>query len=292
MGKIKIKDLNPYFNKRGADCSAFIEIQNLLANSIKISNVDFITEARIKKHLFDGYIGYDKLRNNWCNVYGTGVDRYGQPTSLIFVYENGETYTRPASYKPELYGAYIIKATPLNFSFNEMIRRTTDIMAECDISIEQNIKACRTPFIAVLKDPETKLSLELALEQKQDGKPALLVSPELGEALQGIELKTDLIIEDIAKFKYDERDRLLNKIGILTANTDKKERVQVGEVNATINQCSDYIYLLIDTFNKQMESYGLDFRMSFNGAMEELFEDNQSEQKGEENGNQERNDIE
>ena len=38
MGKSKIKDLNPQFNKSGVNYSAFIEIQNLLANAIKISN--------------------------------------------------------------------------------------------------------------------------------------------------------------------------------------------------------------------------------------------------------------
>lgn len=280
MGKLKIKDLNPIHRKRGVDYSAFSEIQNLLANAIKISNVDyvtgtlsnvdFITESIIKKYLFDGYVGYDKVRNVWCNVYGTGINKQGNPTQLIFVYENGETFTRPAYYEPDEFGAYIIKATPLYFSFNQMIKWSTDLMSECDISILQNIKACRTPFVAVLKNEDLKLSLEQAIEQQQNGKPVILVDPELGEALSGQEFKTNYLVDKLSTFKYDERDRILNKIGILTANSDKKERVQVGEVEANITQCTDYIYMLIDTFNKQMESYGLDFKMSFNGSLEEL----------------------
>lgn len=276
MGKtIKIKDLNPECKKSGVKYSAFSEIQNLLANAIKISNVDFTTESIIKRYLFNGYVGYDKLRGVWCNVYGTGVNRQGNPTSLIFVYENGETFTRPAYYEPNDYGAYFIKATPLPFSFNNMIKTTTDTMHECDISIDQNIKATRTPFTAILKNEDLRLSLEHAIEQKKDGKPVLLVSPELGEALAGVEFKTQYVVDKLATFKYDERDRLLNKIGIMSANTDKRERVQVGEVNATLNQCTDYIYLLIDTFNKQMEDYGLNFEMSFNGALEELYLQNE-----------------
>lgn len=270
MGKLKIRDLNPFHKKSGVDYSAFPEIQNLLANAIKISNVDFTTETIIKRYLFDGCVGYDKVRDVWCNVYGTGINRQGNPTQLIFVYENGETFTRPAYYEPDEFGAYIIKATPLPFSFNQMIKWSTDLMAQCDISILQNIKACRIPFVAVLKNEDLKLSLEQAIEQQQNGKPVILVDPELGDALSGQEFKTNYLADKLSTFKYDERDRILNKIGILTANSDKKERVQVGEIEANVNQCTDYIYMLIDTFNKQMESYGLDFKMSFNGALEEL----------------------
>ena len=73
----------------------------------------------------------------------------------------------------------------------------------------------------------------------------------------------------------------------MSANIDKKERVQVGEVNTTINQATDYIYLLIDTFNKQCESYDLPFKMSCNGSIEELYlkdiDENKTSQEGVEN---------
>ena len=62
-------------------------------------------------------------------------------------------------------------------------------------------------------------------------------------------------------------------MGILTANTDKRERVQSAEVNAKLGEASDYIYLLIDNFNRQATSYGLPFRAVYNGSMEEIYED-------------------
>lgn len=76
----------------------------------------------------------------------------------------------------------------------------------------------------------------------------------------------------------------MNKLGIMSANIDKKERVQVGEVNATIGQCEDYIYLLIDTFNKQMVTYNIPYKMSFNGSMEELYINNENENENETGG--------
>ena len=57
----------------------------------------------------------------------------------------------------------------------------------------------------------------------------------------------------------------------MTANINKKERVQSAEVNATIGQATDYIYMLIDTFNKQMDAYALPFKMELNGALEEIY---------------------
>jgi hypothetical protein len=75
----------------------------------------------------------------------------------------------------------------------------------------------------------------------------------------------------VEQYRTIIRDRLLNKLGIMSANINKRERVQVGEVNATVGQCVDYIYLWIDTFNAQMKDYGLPYRMELNGALEELY---------------------
>ena len=47
--------------------------------------------------------------------------------------------------------------------------------------------------------------------------------------------------------------------------------MQSAEVNASLGQASDYIYMLIDNFNKQCDSYGLPYKMTFNGSMEEIY---------------------
>ena len=80
------------------------------------------------------------------------------------------------------------------------------------------------------------------------------------------------ILSDMRKI-----DAMLDaEVGIPNANTDKKERVQSAEVNANLGQASDYIYLLIDTFNKQADTYGLPFEMKFNGSMEEIYLNNEN----------------
>ena len=103
-----------------------------------------------------------------------------------------------------------------------------------------------------------------------------MVSENLGDALKSVDTSVNYVADRILTIRDAERDRLLNKLGIMSANINKRERVQVGEVNATVGQCEDYIYLMIDTFNKQMETYGLPFEMRLNGSLEALYDDSDS----------------
>ena len=91
----------------------------------------------------------------------------------------------------------------------------------------------------------------------------MVVSEELGEGLKAISVNTTYLVDKFEQARDAERDTLLNKLGILTSNVNKRERVQSAEVNATLGQATDYIYLLIDTFNKQCETYALPSKSIF-----------------------------
>ena len=167
-------------------------------------------------------------------------------------------------------------------------------MDDCDLAMIQNIGACKTPFVISAKDGDTKLTLLQAIRQKENGEPVIMVDSDFGDSLKVIDFKPEFMADKFQMMREDERDKLLNKLGIMSANTDKRERVQVGEVNATLAQCTDYLYLLIDTFNRQMQDYGLDFKMIPNSSTNELyakdFEENEETEEttdikeGEENG--------
>lgn len=281
MAKVKIKDLNPArFNACGS-FSRYDEYFNLLMNAIKIvykstgKQIDFTEETFTKNALLElGSVGYDKINKKWYYVYGEGIDQLGNPTRLVFVTANGRTYSRKAYYDKNEDGAYFIKALPISMTMSSLIRYTTSFMENCDNAIRQNVEACKTPYIVVVRDENLKLSYEQAIQQKQEGQAVVLVSEELSEGLKSIPIKVDFLADKFMEVRDKERDTLLNKLGILTANIDKKERVQSSEVNATLGLASDYIYLLIDTFNKQMESYDIDYKMEFNGAMEEIYLNN------------------
>ena len=279
MAKKKFRDLarvNPF---GACGPSLYEEYKALLMNAVKITLLPAHIERFVKSCLIENnQVGFDSITRRWAIAYGEGVNEYWLPTTITFFFPNNKnSYQRPAFYEPARNGAYLIRALPTDTSFAAIIRATTDEMRECDVSIRQNLKATRTPFIAVVKDEDTRLSLLTAIEQKEDGKPAIITSADVFDGLKGVAFDTPYIVDKVEQYRTIIRDRLLNKLGIMSANINKRERVQVGEVNATVGQCVDYIYLWIDTFNKQMEDYGLPYRMRLNGALEELYTEGENE---------------
>ena len=279
MAKRKIKDLNPISICRANGVySRFEEYFNLLMNAVKVvsaqgeASINYEEETFLKRGLFEnGSMGYDKITKKWYYVYGLGLNDDGDPTELCFVTANGKTFTRPAYYDNKDDGAYKVDALPINMSMSQMIKATTDFMINCEMAMTQNLEACKTPYIVVCKNENLRLSFETALQQKQTGQAVVVVNEELGDGLKAVDIGVTYLVDRFAEARDTERDTLLTKLGILTANIDKKERVQSAEVNATLGQASDYIYMLIDNFNKQCESYGLPYKMIFNGSMEEIY---------------------
>lgn len=278
--KVKIKDLNPASNKPYGVYSRFDEYFNLLMNAVKVvsastgEEINYAVETFIKRGLFEnGAMGYDKMLNKWFYVYGEGLNELGNPTNLIFVTANGRTLSRKAYYEDDIDGAYKVDALPVPMSMAQLIKATTTFMENCEVAMRQNLEACKTPYIVVCKNKDLQLSFEQALQQKQEGQAVVVVSEELGESLKAINIGVDFLVDKFSEARDQERDTLLNKLGIMTANINKRERVQSAEVNATLGQATDYIYLLIDTFNKQCEAYGLDFKMMLNGSLEEIYLD-------------------
>lgn len=278
MGKKKIRDLRPHslFDECGTE-SQYEEYKALLMNAVSITGLPAHIENFVKSCLIENNcVGFDQITRRWAIAFGAGLNEYWLPTLINFFFPNAEgrkslSYQRPAFYEPAQDGAYLIRALPADISFREIMERTLKIIRECDKSIKQNLIATRTPFAAVVKDDNTKLSLLQAVQQKEDGSPAVVVNADIAEGLKSIRFDVEYIVDKVATFRDMERDRLLNKLGIMSANINKRERVQVGEVNATVGQCVDYIYLWIDTFNKQMEEYGLPQRMQLNGSLEDLY---------------------
>ena len=295
MAKRKIKDLNPISICRANGVySRFEEYFNLLMNAVKVvsaqgeASINYEEETFLKRGLFEnGSMGYDKITKKWYYVYGIGLNDDGDPTELCFVTANGKTFTRPAYYDNKDDGAYKVDALPINMSMSQMIKATTDFMINCEMAMTQNLEACKTPYIVVCKNENLRLSFETALQQKQTGQAVVVVSEELGDGLKAVDIGVTYLVDRFAEARDTERDTLLTKLGILTANIDKKERVQSAEVNATLGQASDYIYMLIDNFNKQCDSYGLPYKMLFNGSMEEIYLNDNDD-----NGDIDVNDIE
>ena len=83
--------------------------------------------------------------------------------------------------------------------------------------------------------------------------------------------ETPFLADKFNEMKKEYRNEFLSRLGIMTANTMKRERVQTAEVNAGMGEAVDLIYTVIDFWNKQAESYGLEkYKMTYNGVSEAI----------------------
>ena len=287
MASVRVKDL-PNVEGGGVSRPLYTKAEylNLLANAVTIEGLDFKKARYVIKLLIDeGAVGYDSITDRFYKISEIGKDEEGDPIKGMFYAQNNKKFTRTLSYEPKEDGAFYIRALPYGeVTLREIVEQSCDFIALCDKALIQNLKACMTPYIVAVKDKDTLLSVRHAIEQKQDGQAVLIVSEGLSDALQATKIGVEFLGDKFVQLEDGEVNRLLKKIGIVTDIT-KGERVQTSEVNANVCQASDYIYMMIDTFNKQCEQYGLTrYKMVSNGTFEELYTDNETaEQPQEEN---------
>lgn len=287
MASVRVKDL-PKVEGAGLPAPLYdsAEYLNLLANAVTIEGADY-KKARyaVKLLINEGVVGYDAITERFYQVSGFGLDEEGDPIRAHFYTLNGKEFTRKLSYEPKEDGAFYIRALPYGeVTFRQIVERSGRFIALCDRALIQNLNASMTPYIVAVKDKDTLLSVRQALQQKQDGQAVLIVSEGLADALQATKIGVEFLADKFVELREGERDRLLKKLGIVTDIT-KGERVQTSEVDANVCQASDYIYMLIDTFNKQCEQYGLPFKMKANGTFEELYNNETAEQPQEDMNN-------
>lgn len=278
-GAVKFRDLPKRDSAAEQAYNEFNEFVALAINATKINCTDravkfgYQEEYLAKRNLIlCNQVGYDKITNTWAKCYGYGFNKYWNAENIQFVLPSPyKSFMRPAYYEPDENGAYLLYGLPFNISFGQIIQWHTERMAAADKTIVQNLEAVKTPFICVVKDKDTRLSLQQAIQQRQQGEPVVIVDNNIVDGLKGVQTYTDFIVPQVFEYQTQIRDRLLNKLGTMSANINKRERVQVGEVNATVGQCEDFVYALIDNFNTQTAAYGLPFEMVLNTSLEELY---------------------
>ena len=287
MASVRVKDL-PKVEGGGVSRPLYTtaEYLNLLANAVTIEGLDFKKARYVIKLLIDeGSVGYDSITDRFYKISEIGKDEEGDPIKGMFYAQNNKKFTRTLSYEPKEDGAFYIRSLPYGeITFKEIVERSGDFISLCDTALIQNLKACMTPYIVAVKDKDTLLSVRHALQQKEDGQAVLIVSEGLSDALQATKIGVEFLSDKFVELREGERDRLLKKMGIVTDIT-KGERVQTSEVNANVCQASDYIYMMIDTFNKQCEQFGLPFKMKANGTFEELYVDDENAEQPQEDMN-------
>lgn len=271
---------SPLFKKYFAEERAFLK--DLLFNSVKINELNFYDEFFVKNQLFEnGYVGYYETTSKF---YKTLPEQ--TKSQLGRLWKNGQYYdeynvslgTHPYAFDRNAFDAWrILLANPSITALMPVLETYAALLADCRVAIKQNINATKTPSFWVVGDPDTRLSIEQMIQRTFDGAAAVVVKKSVTDTLSSMKNETPFIADKVHQEYREILNEVLSRLGILTANTSKRERVQSAEVNAGLGQSIDSIYTIIDFWNKQIESYGLPYTMEFNGVSETLYTGEESE---------------
>lgn len=109
---------------------------------------------------------------------------------------------------------------------------------EIDVAIQTNISLQKYPIIATCEETQ-RLTLENLLKKVIGGEPVILGNKKLDiNSLDVLNMKVPFIADNLQQMKQNIFTECLSNFGINNANTSKKERLNIEEVNSN-NQCLD-----------------------------------------------------
>ena len=245
-------------------------------NSVKINGLSFAEENFAKTQLFStGSVGYYGLINKFLKTLPeTAILQDGRfwKQGQFFDANNVAIGRHEYDFETQNLESWrIFIATPSkSVLFDEAMKAACDL-ADCDVGIMQNIRAVRTPAFWVSENSDFILSVKSAVQDTECGKTNVIIQKPLSAMLSTMKNETPFVADKIQEQKKIIRNEFLTRIGILTANSSKRERVQTAEIEAGIGETVDLIYTVIDFWNKQNEQYGLPYTMEFNGTTEAYY---------------------
>lgn len=245
-------------------------------NSVKFENLDDDTPKRyMLKTLFkNGQIAYDKETGLWLRAIGKGIDVYGMPKSWQLFGANGFTVER----KPDQ--VVVCRLNDLSAPLLPFLERQADKLVDIDSALAQNLDAIRTMTIAEVADETQLLSLVNEYEARRVG--ATVVYKNRNAAMPGdssIKVQStgaQYLVDRLAEYRNQVFNETLARIGTISANTDKRERVQGLEVMSAQGFAIDSLYIIVDTFNYDAEVGGLDIRLTPNTSLQEIVDNTQT----------------
>lgn len=155
-------------------------------------------------------------------------------------------------------------------------------LANADAAIDINLFNSRLPYIFQAPSEEVAASFKAMFDEISQGNPAVFVDTQLGNLLQNSEgssiymfkAKENFIAGDAQNEKLQIMNEFLTTIGINTANTTKRERQIVDEVNANNIEIQANIKLWkqnvergVDRVNKMFPEAGLKITFPYYSEM-------------------------
>ena len=256
-------------NKREEYVKYYVDhFSSLLHNSFSIENEPDLP----KRYLFNilinnGFIVYDKETKLYLRGAGLGIDIYGLPQSYVLYGANGFNVTRKAE------EVVVLRVNDLMIPIIGYLRMQARKIADFDLTIEQNLEANKTMTLVGFDTEKNLLSFANMNESRRVGATYCYVNKNTlaGTSLTTASTGATFLVDRLQDCRKKLLDETYQKLGIQYANTDKKERVQATEVNASLGLAVDSIKAWEDTFNYDAEYGNIPIRLKLKTSLIELY---------------------
>jgi len=120
----------------------------------------------------------------------------------------------------------------------DIIVKYAERLANVENTIDQNIRAMKTPFI-ISSNANNKLTIQNAYKQISEGEPVIIGTESFGpeEIMNKIQVFTTNLPHGVLSEIHSARSRIMNEcltlLGIMNTNTEKKERMIVEEATGS-----------------------------------------------------------
>lgn len=234
----------------------------LYHNSVKVENLphDLPKRYLLRNLAQRGAIAYDYETKLFLPFVGSEIDAYGLPKKYQLYGYNGINFWR------DVQDVCILRANDILYSIGNYLEHQANKVMEIEIALLQNLDAIKTTSLISVNNKSTLLSFANAELARRIGSSVLFVDKELGlkESLSVASTGAEYLCDKLQELKTETINETLATLGISTANSDKRERVQGVEVYASQGYAINCIKTLVDTFNYDAEFGGLDIRLKIN----------------------------
>lgn len=237
-------------------------------NSVEFENLGDLPKRYLMRTLINyGAIAFDKATGLYLRFVPIGYDVYGLPTQYTLYGYDGFTVTR----QPD--EVVILRVNDIQEPIKPYLMIKAERIVNYDMAILQNLEAVKTMTVVQGGTDSQILSLINKAESRRIGATLFF---ENKNALAGTQFTVSntgaqYLIDKLQEARQKELNELYATIGTATSNTDKRERVQGLEVNASMSYAHDSLYLSIDTFNYDAKYGGLDIRMKPNTSLVDIW---------------------
>lgn len=212
----------------------------------------------------DTSIGVIPLR---CGI--TGINVFDHATTAIFANAVLGNFERNLFGDNPATDCALVKLQYDYQGVTPVIERYAALLAQCDNSIAVNLRNSKVAFIGFVSSKQQAATVEKMYADIDSGKPAVYVKRGDGLTSEDIyynHVRETYIANDVQLLKQSIKNDFLTEVGLNNANTDKRERLIVDEVNANNDEVQANVQHWLDNIREGLKRanslFGLNLSVS------------------------------